>query len=147
MKPRRSVTPVSVPDRARRANLPTMAYDVELADRIRAAMSGIEGVAEKAMFGGLAFLVHGHMALAAAGKGSMMARVDPAQSLELLQRKGVRPMEMKGRGMTGWLLVEQEAVDTEAELTEWVQRCVAFVATLPPKPAKTVRTRSPRPRV
>lgn len=113
-----------------------MAYDEVLAERIRGAISGVEGVQEMAMFGGLGFLVGGHMAVAAAGKAGLMARVDPAETDSLITRPGVEPFEMRGRGMTGWLLVAEDALDDEADLREWVDRGVAYVATLPPKPRK-----------
>ncbi|GAA1778862.1 MAG: TfoX/Sxy family protein [Actinobacteria bacterium] len=122
-----------------------MAYDRELAERIRGAISGVEGVQEKAMFGGLAFLVDGHMAIAAGGKGHLMARVDPADGMDLVERPGVHLMEMGGRSMTGWLHVDQSAVDTETALSEWVDRGVTYVRTLPPKAAaKKPMGRKPR---
>ena len=112
-----------------------MAYDRELAERIRGAISGVEGVQEKAMFGGLAFLVDGHMAIAAGGKGHLMARVDPAEGATLVEPPGVQQMEMGGRSMTGWLHVDQSTVETEEALAEWVDRGVSYVRTLPPKAA------------
>ena len=127
------------------ASVPGMAYDRELAERIRGAISGVEGVQEKAMFGGLAFLVDGHMAIAAGAKGHLMARVDPADGKALVERPGVEEMHMGGRSMTGWLHVDQAAVDTEADLGEWVERGVTYVRSLPPKSAtKKPMGRKPR---
>ena len=97
-----------------------MAYDQELADRLRAALSGEPGVTEKAMFGGLAFLVDGRMAVAAAGAGSLMVRCDPADADALTLADGVARMVMRGRELDGWLLVESDAVDDEAALRRWV---------------------------
>ncbi len=110
-----------------------MTYDDELADRIRAVLSTESGVSEKRMFGGLAFLVDGHMAAAANRAGQLMVRVDPATSAELTERDGVGLMVMRGREMPGWLDIEQRAVDSEAELHRWVGLGVAYCRSLPPK--------------
>lgn len=112
-----------------------MAYDEELADRVRAAVSGVESTREVAMFGGLAFLVGGHLAVAVSGAGGLLARVDPRAAAELLLLPGVTEMEMGGRLMRGWLRVTSEAVDDEEALHTWVQRCVAHVRTMAPKKA------------
>ena len=88
-----------------------------------------------ALFGGLAFLVDGHMAIAAGGKGPLLARVDPAEGATLVERAGVEQMHMGSRSMTGWLDVDQAAVDTEEALAEWVDRGVSYVRSLPPKSA------------
>ena len=106
-----------------------MAYDEELADRIRALVPG--GAAEKKMFGGLAFLVGGHMAVAASGQGGLLVRVDPEDGFE--REPHAAPMEMGGRSMAGWLRVEAEGVQGDDELATWVQRGVAHVSSLPPK--------------
>ncbi len=110
-----------------------MAYDEDLADRIREAIQDHDGVREKKMFGGLAFLVQGHMAVAASGQGGLMVRIDPAESDALVAHDGVERFEMHGRAMSGWLRVEQSATGTDEQLAGWVARGVAFVATLPPK--------------
>lgn len=110
-----------------------MAYDEQLADRIRALLAGAPGVTEKRMFGGLAFLVGGHMAVAASGQGGLMARVDPDHEDALLAEPGVTPMEMRGRPMTGWLRVDAGAVADDDALRAWVDRSRAFAAGLPPK--------------
>ncbi len=110
-----------------------MAYDQDLVDRIREALQGQDDVTEKKMFGGHAFLLGGHMAVAASGQGGLMVRVDPDESDELAVQDGVELFEMRGRAMSGWLHVEQSATSTDDELAGWVARGVAFVATLPPK--------------
>jgi TfoX/Sxy family transcriptional regulator of competence genes len=104
-----------------------MAYDEALAERIRARVSG---ATEKKMFGGLAFLVNGNMAVAASGQGGLLVRVDPDEGAELVATTPARPMEMRGREMAGWLRVDVESDD---ELAEWVERGVAYARTLPPK--------------
>jgi TfoX/Sxy family transcriptional regulator of competence genes len=102
-----------------------MAYDEKVAERIRAL---VPEASEKKMFGGLAFLVNGNMAVAAGSKGGLLVRVDPAQSDELVATTSATLMEMGGRSMTGWL-----SVPAGDDLEEWVERGVAFARTLPPK--------------
>jgi TfoX/Sxy family transcriptional regulator of competence genes len=109
-----------------------MAYDEELAERIRALVADEPGLAEKKMFGGLAFLVGGNMAVAASGWGGLLVRVDPAQSDELIASTQAYPMEMRGRTMTGWLRVDSEHLAGD-ELQTWVERGVAFARSLPAK--------------
>ncbi len=108
-----------------------MAYDEELADRLRTQLRGRD-VVEKRMFGGLAFLVHGHMAVAASGQGGLMVRVAPAETERLLAEPGAAEMEMKGRAIDGWLRVSSDAVADDRVLATWVARGVAYVETLPP---------------
>jgi hypothetical protein len=110
-----------------------VAYDEELAARIRKLVGGEPGLAEKKMFGGLAFLVGGNMAVAASGQGGLLIRVDPAESDELVAGSNARPMEMRGREMAGWLRVDAEDVRTEADLEEWVARGTAYARSLPAK--------------
>lgn len=110
-----------------------MAYDEVLAGRLRAALSGIAGVSEKKMFGGLGFMVDGHMAVAASGKGGLMLRADPEAEGALLDRDGIEPMVMRGRPMSGWLRVADEAIADDAVLAELVDGALAWVRTLPPK--------------
>ena len=110
-----------------------MAYDEALAARIREAVRGEPGVTEKAMFGGLAFLVGGHMAVSASGQGGMLLRCDPAQTETLVSDPGVGRFEMRGREMDGWLRVDAEAVRTGADLDRWVAVGVAYARSLPPK--------------
>jgi TfoX/Sxy family transcriptional regulator of competence genes len=110
-----------------------MAYDRELAERIRALVAGVPRLSEKTMFGGVAFLVGGNMAVAASGRGGLMVRVDPAESAALVAASTARPAEMRGRPMAGWLRVDEEHVRTPEALSTWVERGVSFAASLPPK--------------
>ena len=110
-----------------------MAYDEELADRLRALLGGRPGLTEQKMFGGLAFLIGGNMAIAASGQGGILVRVDPAESDELVATTPAEPMEMRGRSMPGWLRVETGEVADDAALAEWVERGAAYAASLPPK--------------
>jgi TfoX/Sxy family transcriptional regulator of competence genes len=112
-----------------------VAYDEALAERIRAIVAGTGGVAEKKMFGGLAFLVGGNMAVAASGQGGLLVRVDPDESDVLVASGKARLMEMRGRSMRGWLRVEAQEVETAAALRQWVERGTAYAASLPSKRA------------
>jgi hypothetical protein len=86
------------------------------------------------MFGGLAFLIGGHMAVAASGQGGLLVRVDPAQSDALLATTNARPMEMRGRPMRGWLRVGQEDLRTRRQLARWVELGRGYARSLPAKP-------------
>ena len=110
-----------------------MAYDRDLANRLREALAGEDGVTEKAMFGGLSFLVGGHMAVAASGRGGLLVRVDPDESAAALARPHASLMEMRGRSMAGWIRVAPEGVRTARQLGPWVHRGVAYARSLPPK--------------
>jgi TfoX/Sxy family transcriptional regulator of competence genes len=110
-----------------------MAYDEELADRIRAWLGERPGLTEKKMFGGLAFLIGGNMAIAASGQGGILVRVDPEESDALVASTAAEPMEMRGRLMAGWLRVEAADVAGDGELAEWVERGAGYAASLPPK--------------
>ena len=110
-----------------------MAYDEDLANRIREAMAGEAGVTEKKMFGGLAFLVGGNMAVAASGQGGLMVRVSPEETEELVAKPHAKPFVMRGREMDGWLRVDAEGVRTKRGLEPWVRRGVAYARSLPPK--------------
>lgn len=109
-----------------------MAYDEELADRIRELVAGERSVSEQRMFGGLAFLVNGNMAVAASGQGGLLVRVDPTEADELLGEH-VEPMVMRGREMRGWLRVEGAAVEGPDQLEPWVVRGVTYARSLPAK--------------
>lgn len=111
-----------------------VAYDEELAARIRELVAGEPGLTEKTMFGGLAFLVGGNMAVAASGQGGLLVRVDPAQSDTLVSRTSARPMEMRGRQMRGWLRVDAEDIRGESELAGWVELGTTYARSLPAKP-------------
>jgi len=110
-----------------------MAYSEELAARVRDALEGTDGVTEQKMFGGLGFMVDGHMAVAAGSKGSLMVRADPAEAAAWVDGETVNPMEMRGRPMAGWLLVDLDGLATEEQVQQWVDRGVGYVRTLPPK--------------
>lgn len=110
-----------------------MAYDTELAARIRGLIGDEEGVAEKKMFGGLAFLVGGNMAVAASGQRGLLARVDPADSETLVRTTPAEVMVMRGRPMPGWLRLASADVATQDGLAEWVARGVAYARSLPAK--------------
>lgn len=110
-----------------------MAYDEELAERIRELLDDQRGIEEKKMFGGLAFLLKGHMAVAASGQGGILVRVDPEESEELVATTNAYPMEMQGRKMSGWLRVDAEDVRTKRQLTKWVTLGTTFAGSLPPK--------------
>jgi len=110
-----------------------MAYDTELADRIRFLIGTGPGLTEKKMFGGLAFLVGGNMAISASGKGGALVRVDPADTDALIAAGTATLAVMGGRSMPGWLRVSSADLDTDEQLTEWVSRAVAYARSLPPK--------------
>jgi TfoX/Sxy family transcriptional regulator of competence genes len=110
-----------------------MAYDEDLASRIRELMAGEAGVTEKQMFGGLAFLIGGNMSVAASGQGGLLVRVDPEDTEALLEKPHAQPFEMRGRGMRGWLRVDPQGVRTKRQLTPWVKRGVQYARSLPPK--------------
>jgi len=108
-------------------------YDEQLADRIRVLSADEPGLTEKKMFGGLAFLVNGNMAVAASGQGGLLVRVDPTESAELVATTPASEMEMRGKKMAGWLRLESAAVEAEDELAPWVDRGLAFARSLPAK--------------
>jgi TfoX/Sxy family transcriptional regulator of competence genes len=110
-----------------------MAYDEALAERIRQLVAGEPNLTEQQMFGGLAFLIGGNMAIAASGQGGLLVRVDPAESDALVATTKARPMEMRGREMQGWLRVDDEHVRTKRQLEKWVKIGTAHARTLPPK--------------
>lgn len=112
-----------------------MAYDEDLADRIRELIGGEADLTEKRMFGGLAFLLGGHMAVAVSGRGGLMVRVDPADRDELLARPDTEPMIMRGNPARGWLRVGADHVRTKRQLTRWVTTGTTYARTLPPKRA------------
>jgi TfoX/Sxy family transcriptional regulator of competence genes len=110
-----------------------VAYDEALADRIRELLADESDVTEQKMFGGLSFLIGGNMAVAASSRGGVLVRVDPAESDALVSRTSARPMEMGGRQMRGWLLIDADDVRTKRQLATWVGRGAAFARSLPPK--------------
>lgn len=110
-----------------------MAYDVELSDRVRDLVESEGGLTEKRMFGGLAFLVGGHLAVAASSQGGLLVRVDPARTDELVDEPCVGRFVMRGRALDGWLRVDAEAVEVDDDLERWVQHGVAYARSLPAK--------------
>jgi len=120
------------PPRSRLYNR-AMGYDEDLAYRIRELLVDESDLAEKKMFGGLAFLIRGHMAVAASGQGGLLVRVDPTNSDKLVAKTDARPMEMRGREMQGWLRVDADSVRTKRQLAKWVGLGTTYVRSLPPK--------------
>jgi TfoX/Sxy family transcriptional regulator of competence genes len=110
-----------------------MAYDVELADRIRELLEAEPSITEKKMFGGLAFLVGGNMAIAASGQGGALVRVDPAESDRLVDTTSAEVAVMQGRPMTGWLRVPADDLGSEDQLETWVRVGSGYARSLPPK--------------
>jgi hypothetical protein len=110
-----------------------MAYDDVLAQRIHDLVDGEAGWTAKKMFGGLGFMLDGHMAVAAGSSGALMVRADPATGEEWVDGRSVQPMEMRGRPMHGWLLVSLDALADDEQLQLWVDRGASYVRTLPPK--------------
>ena len=108
-----------------------MAYNTKLAERIRAQLEGIPFV-EKKMFGGVGFLINGNMACGV-NKADLIVRVDPAKNNAMLKIAHVRPFDVTGRPMKGWLVVEADGVKTDRQLNTWIKRGVEFASTLPPK--------------
>ncbi|MGN6430333.1 MAG: TfoX/Sxy family protein [Gaiellaceae bacterium] len=110
-----------------------MAYDEGLADRIRELVGSEPALTEKKMFGGLAFLIGGNMAIAASGQGGLLVRVDPDRSDELVATTPATPMEMRGREMAGWLRVDSDDVQEQPELARWIELGTTYAKSLPPK--------------
>ena len=110
-----------------------MAYDEDLVHRLRELLADQDGLTEKKMFGGLAFLLHGHMSVSASRTGGLLARIDPADTDAALARPHATRMVMGRRTMDGWISVAPEGVRTKRDLAWWVKRSVAYVASLPPK--------------
>ena len=112
-----------------------MAYDEKLATRLRAPLAHEEGLTEKRMFGGLAFLINGNMSVSASGQGGLLVRVDPseADANSLLSEPHAQPFEMRGQAMRGWLRVAPDGVRTKRELERWVKHGVAYARSLPSK--------------
>jgi TfoX N-terminal domain len=111
----------------------TVAYDEDLADRIRALLATDHDVVEKKMFGGLAFLIGGNMSVSASGQGGMLLRCDPKETDSLVEEPHAYRFEMRGRAMDGWLRIESEGVQTDDLLERWVAIGVRYARSLPPK--------------
>ena len=114
----------------------TMAYDEDLANRIRELIASEDGYTEQKMFGGIGFMIDGHMALGVSGQGGLMIHCSKEETEALLAKPGARPFEMRGREMKGWLRVDAESVSTKRALEPWVMQSVAFARALPPKEKK-----------
>jgi TfoX/Sxy family transcriptional regulator of competence genes len=110
-----------------------MAYDEDLANRIRELILLEEGVSEQRMFGGLAFLINGNMSVTASGRGGLLLRVARGDTEKLLRLAHTRPFEMRGRAMEGWLRIDAAGLATKRQLERWVARSVAHARTLPRK--------------
>jgi TfoX/Sxy family transcriptional regulator of competence genes len=110
-----------------------MAYDEDLANRLRELLADDDAITEKKMFGGLAFLLHGNMTVSASARGGLLARIDPADTEAALARPHTGLMEMGKRTMDGWIRVAPEGLKTKRELAAWVKRSLAYAKTLPPK--------------
>jgi TfoX/Sxy family transcriptional regulator of competence genes len=110
-----------------------VAYDEVLAESIRDLLGSESDLTEQKMFGGLAFLIGGNMAVAASGEGGILVRVDPAQSDALVATTNARLMEMRGRTMRGWLRLDSDDVRAEPELAKWVELGATYARSLPPK--------------
>jgi hypothetical protein len=107
-------------------------YDEELSNRIRRLL-GDRATEEKKVFGGLAFMIGGNMAISASSNGGIIVRVDPAHGPELAATTPAEPMEMRGKPMKGWLRVGADDVATDETLAPWVERGAAYASSLPPK--------------
>jgi TfoX/Sxy family transcriptional regulator of competence genes len=118
---------------SRRRSIELVAYDEYLAARIRTLLEGEANLTEQKMFGGLAFLIGGNMAVAASVQGGLMVRADPKTADDLLPSTGVQPMEMRGRQMQGWLRVDDESIRTKRQLERWVRVGTEYARALPPK--------------
>ena len=110
-----------------------MAYDEDLANRIREMIADEPDLTERRMFGGLAFLIGGHMSVSVSGKGGLLVRCEADETDALLKKPHTAPMVMSGRETQGWLRVEAEGVKTKRQLGTWVTRGVAHARSLPPK--------------
>jgi TfoX/Sxy family transcriptional regulator of competence genes len=131
LTPRRGLTYADV--RAPHPHNAPMAYDEDLANRIRELIAAEPGVVEKRMFGGLAFLVGGNMAVSASSQGGLLLRCDPAQTDALVARPHAARFEMRGRAMDGWLRVAPEGIARKRELQRWVSVGVSYARALPAK--------------
>ena len=112
-----------------------MTYDEDLANRIRELIAGEPGVVEKKMFGGLSFLIGGHMSVSVSREGGLLLHVAPEQTEALLAKPHAGPFEMRGRTMEGWLRVNPDGLKTKRQLERWVQRGVFYARSRPPKHA------------
>lgn len=110
-----------------------VAYDEDLANRIREIVQDEPALTEQRMFGGLAFLINGNMAVSASGQGGLLLRVDPADTSTLVQRAEATRFEMRGREMDGWLRIDPAGLTTKRQLKSWVSRGISYARSLPAK--------------
>jgi TfoX/Sxy family transcriptional regulator of competence genes len=115
------------------ATIAAVAYDDDLAERIRALTADESGVTEKKMFGGLAFLIDGNMAVAASGQGGILLRADPNETDRLVAETDAELMVMRGKTLSGWLRVDAQQLGAERELARWVAIGTSYARSLPPK--------------
>ena len=113
-----------------------MAYDEDLGYRLREILYPADGLSEKAMFGGLAFLINGNMAVAASSQGGLLLRINPEDAGKLLAKAHTEPFVMRDREMTGWLRVDAGGIRTKRDLQRWAQIGIAYASSLPPKSGK-----------
>jgi hypothetical protein len=113
-----------------------VAFDEDLAFRIRALLSAHSAVTEQKMFGGLGFMINGNMAVGASGQGGILLRVPPESTAELVGRPHAGPFEMRGKPMEGWMRVTETGVESDADLAKWVAIGVDYAKSLPPKSKK-----------
>jgi hypothetical protein len=112
---------------------PAVAYDEDLANRVRELLAAEAGVVEKPMFGGLAFLIGGNLSVSVSGQGGLLLRCDPAETGALVGKPYAAAFEMRGRAMDGWLRIDPEGVSSKRQLQRWVERGVSYARSLPPK--------------
>ena len=110
-----------------------MADDERLAERMRALLAGEPGLTERRMFGGLAFLINGNMAVSASGQGGLLLRVDPGETAELVEEEHVERFQMRGKRMDGWLRIDSAGLETDEQLGQWATIGVKYARSLPPK--------------
>jgi TfoX/Sxy family transcriptional regulator of competence genes len=110
-----------------------MAYDEDLANRVREQLADEPAITEQQMFGGLAFMLRGNMCVGVSGQGGLMVRIEPDSTDEALAQPHARPFEMRGRPMRGWIRVATEGLESDEQLADWVRRGRAFAGSLPPK--------------
>jgi TfoX/Sxy family transcriptional regulator of competence genes len=122
-----------------------MVYDEPLAQRVRQALSGRDGITEQKMFGGLCFMTGGNM-IAGVNKDDVMVRVGPDKHEEALARRGARPMDFSGRPMQGFLFVDGSALTNDVDLKSWLDDCLSFVGSMPVKKARPSKPSARRPR-
>jgi TfoX/Sxy family transcriptional regulator of competence genes len=110
-----------------------VAYDEDLADRVRDLLAGEPGITEKRMFGGLAFLINGNMSVSVSGKGGLMLRCHSEETDALLNKPYASPFEMRGRTIDGWLRVDSGGLKSRTQLARWTARGAEYARSLPPK--------------